>query len=71
MIYGVSPSRQDALVTAHCFGDCGKILCAGTDGGELIGAVFLCAQNDCPHEDRLTPVLAEINGEEFKLRKLK
>ena len=71
MIYGVSPDRQDELITKHCFGDCGAIQCAGADGGEHIGGVFLCLQEFCPHEDRITPILGDIQGEPFKVRKLK
>ena len=71
MIYGVSPIIQDSLVTEHCFGDCGQIQCAGADGGENVGPVFICIQVQCPHEDKTTPVLGDIQGEPFKVRKLK
>lgn len=71
MIYGVSPFIQKDLVDKHCFGDCGKIQCAGADGCESIGPVFLCLHADCPHEEKCSPVMGDINGEEFKVRKLR
>ncbi len=70
MIYGVSPFAQKELVDRHCFGDCGKIQCAGADCGES-GGFFLCRQTQCPHEDKCSPVFGDIEGEDFKVRKLK
>lgn len=71
MLYGVSPIIQDALVTELCFDKCGKILVAGADGGEGLGPVFLCNQKICQYEDKTSPILGKIQGEDFKVRKLK
>lgn len=71
MIYGVSPFIQKKEVDSHCFGDCGQILCAGADGGEGIGPVFICTHDKCPHEDKTSPILGNIQDKPFKMRKLK
>jgi hypothetical protein len=70
MIYGLSPFIQKKQIDAHCFGDCGKIQCAAVDCGD-IGSFFICLHDDCPYEDKCTPVIGDIRGDPFKIRKLK
>ena len=71
MIYAVIidiPS-QNELSKKHCFGDCGKILCAGIDLG--FGSSFICKEDQCRYQDKLSPVVGDLDGEPVVLRKLK
>ena len=49
-LYGllVQAPKQEALVDAHCFGDCGKI----SMGGGIMtqaGMMMMCCHENCPH----------------------
>ena len=69
-IFGVSPMVQDKEVTHYCFGVCGHIQCAGADGGDDIGSFFLCREQECPYTEKTSPVIGDIQGEPFQIRKL-
>jgi hypothetical protein len=71
MFYGVSPIIQKELVDKYCFGSCGKIIVGAVDGGDYIGYVFPCREDNCPHEEKRSEVLGDVNGESFCMRKLK
>lgn len=49
-LYGllVQAPKQEPLVTAHCFGDCGKISMGGGIATEA-GMMMMCCHDDCPH----------------------
>ncbi len=72
MIYAVLiniPSQNEAS-KKHCFGDCGKIICAGLDLEEL-GSSFICRQDKCPYmEKQLDEPIGDLDGEQIYLRKL-
>ena len=70
MIYGLICNAQKDLIDKYCFKECRKIIVGGITA-DLIGAMFPCRERVCPHEDRVSPVIGEVDGEEFKLRKLK
>ncbi len=70
MIYGLVCNAQQDLIDKYCFKECRKIICGGiTDG--LIAPMWPCREETCPHEEKRSPVMGEVNGEEFKLRKLR
>ena len=71
MIYGVSILIQKEIIDRLCFGSCGKILMAGIDGGESIGPLCPCKEDDCQYEEARTPVLGQVDGHDFCVRKLK
>lgn len=70
MIYGLPLMLQEREITAHCFGDCGHAAIGGIDGG-IAGPCVPCTHDECPHEERCTPVVGKVFGEDFKVRKLK
>jgi len=72
-MYLVSPNAQKELVDKHCFGDCGKIRCAGII---LYDADFSpCLEEVCPYMEKEISLgdCKEIAGEEYDVyvRKLK
>ena len=72
MIYAVLidiPS-QNELSEKHCFGDCGKIICAGLDLQDY-GSSFVCREHQCPHEEKRGFEIGDLEGEQIILRKLK
>lgn len=72
-IYGliIAIPEQDKLITKYCFGDCGKVICAGIDG-EVFGPIFPCRQKECPHLDKeIDEPIGDINGHPLFIRKLK
>jgi hypothetical protein len=48
-IYGLVAMAQEALITAHCFGDCGQISIGGALIDDQIGPLWLCDVQACPH----------------------
>ena len=70
MIYAVSLMIQEKEVTAYCFGSCGKILIGGIDMGEY-GPFVPCKKEACPHEDKTTPVIGQVDDIDVCIRKLK
>lgn len=71
MIYAViiDIPKQNYLSKKHCFGDCGKIICAGLDLG--FGSSFICREDQCSYEEKRSPAVGDLDGEEVILRKLK
>jgi len=71
MIYGITPfiKSQEKIVEEICFDKCGKIKAAGFDFNGM--AFFGCDVDDCKYEADKTPVMGEVFGEEFCVRKLK
>ncbi len=61
---------QNELSKKHCFGDCGKIICAGLDLQDL-GSAFICSEYYCPHEEIKSPIVGELDREPVVVRKLK
>jgi len=70
MIYAViiDIPEQNELSKKHCFGDCGKIICAGLNLG--FGSSFICRIDQCPYEEKRTPEVGDLDGEPVVLRKL-
>ena len=70
-IYGLMLSAQQAEITAHCFGDCGKAqryVMVDSDLGELIP----CVETYCPHLDMESSFeVWSASGRPVLLRKLK
>jgi len=72
MIYAVliNIPSQDEASKKHCFGDCGKIICAGLNLG--FGSSFVCREDKCPHmEKQMDEPVGDLDGEEIYMRKLK
>lgn len=49
-VYGLmilQPSQEPGI-TAHCFGDCGKISMAGAIACEQTGGLMVCCEHECP-----------------------
>ncbi len=70
MIYGLVCFAQKELIDKYCFKECRKVICGGLVN-DLIGLMVPCREEICPHEDKASPVMGEVNGEPFKVRKLK
>ncbi len=72
-IYGLlfTIPEQEKMINKHCFGDCGKIICAGLDDKDL-GPMFPCRIKDCPHKEQDTDdSIGDVDGDPIFLRKLK
>ncbi len=40
--------KQQALIQAHCFGDCGKVSMAGAIMDDQLGGLMVCCEVVCP-----------------------
>lgn len=69
--YAVVLGLQEAEITKHCFGDCGKAILAAMHDEEL-GPLIPCAQSECPHLSMQTdePMWHNNDGRPVYLRKL-
>lgn len=75
-LYGlvIGIPSQKAIIDAHCFGDCGRIILGGVDGGDDVGALLVCRTPaaECPHLDReMDEPMGDVQGDPIFLRKLK
>ncbi len=70
MLYGLVCNIQQDLIERYCFKECQKIICGGVTDS-FLGPMWPCREDVCPHEDKVSSVMGEVNGEEFKIRKLK
>ena len=75
-LYGlvVGIKSQKAIIDAHCFGDCGRIILGGVDGGDDLGLLLVCRTPaaECPHMDReMDKPIRDVQGDPIFLRKLK
>ena len=46
--------HQKAPIEDHCFGDCGKISMAGAVEIDLLGPCFVCCEQECPHQHKVS-----------------
>jgi len=70
MIFGICTIQKE-IVKKYCFGECGQILIGGLDGGDILGALYPCSEEICPHEEKRLKLGKLDNGEIVYLRKLK
>jgi hypothetical protein len=69
LVFSIDSQRQ--VIDKYCFGECGRVLFAGMDGGDGIGALIPCSVDDCPFEEKRTDEpIGDINGRPVFIRKL-
>lgn len=61
--WGVSPfaPEQSAPISAHCFGDCGKVSVGSALAAREFGGLFLCRETNCPYELSVTRDIGEAD----------
>lgn len=72
IIYAVPMiDKQKAAITAHCFGDCGKVN-LGAIMIPQVGGCWPCHEADCPYEKEHSEVLGkdQITGDDVCIRVL-
>lgn len=74
-IYGlvIAIPEQKKIISKHCFGTCGKIICGFVYDKEL-GELAICRteKENCPHLDsQMDEPIGEVQGDNLYLRKLK
>lgn len=73
-LYGllIGHKEQHALITEHCYGDCGKVIVGAITDHE-IGPLVVCRipADQCPRFDKEMDMEATVQGEPLFLRKLK
>ena len=69
MIYGILLFQKNE-VKKLCFRKCGKIN-VGAINDEIIGPMFPCIEDKCSYEEKVSDIIGIVNGEKFRVRKLK
>ncbi len=71
MIFAVliNIKSQDEASKKYCFGECGEIICAGIDLGEM-GSSFVCRKDVCRYEENRSPQVGDLDEEPVFIRKL-
>ena len=54
--------KQKPFVEKHCMGDCGKISAGGAIIDPLCGALMVCSEKTCPHEDEVLRDYGKTNS---------
>jgi hypothetical protein len=72
-LYALVLAVQEDLITAHCFGDCGKISIGGALIDPDIGALMVCCEEVCPHLKKQMDEpfgTSNMTGEDIYLRSI-
>jgi hypothetical protein len=69
--YATVLATQEAEITKHCFGDCGKAILAAMHD-DALGPLIPCAQPECPHLSMQSnePMWLNTDGRPVFLRRL-
>ncbi|WP_409266871.1 hypothetical protein [Massilia sp. BHUDP2] len=73
-LYGLVLSVQEALITRHCFGDCGQVSLGGALMTEDLGPLFVCGEEVCPYLKGQTdePIgTSQMTGEPIFIRAIR